>query len=662
MTSEPPALFAGRYRLEAPIGRGAASVVYRARDEVAGHAVALKLLDPRLSWDPNALERLRREVIVSRRIQHPGVVRVHDLVTDGDRAAVIQELVDGIALADLVAREGPLPVKRAIDLAKGVLEALAACHQKGVLHRDLRPANVLVEAGDRVRLVDFGIARVAQMTTVTHTGAILGTPGYQAPEVLRGERPDLRADLYGVGLLLFEMLAGHPAFADAEGAALFRQLSERPPDLGEVRRDIPPRLATLVGELLDRHPEMRPAGAYDVLEVLEDLGSDPPTHAPGPECPDCRHKNRGPIPFCAACGRYKRIALRPGDSFVRVHGLEQALAYGQRLDDLFGAAADPALLLAHHRGGNPSFVLVRGLDRESAAAFVADIGRFGGAGEVGLGWGFLQLGEGVSGRSVGLAFAGGALVLLGVLGMAISNFRDHTFVGLGLLSLLLGLAFLAAVALVAARSLRPVIDVARVLGTARPSRTAQAAQKLAAQVTGLRAGPLAEPLAMAVEAYWDARLAVPDTAGAYAKALDALLEKVFLVVRRATPVVRLLAGRSSADAARDLERVGARQRAAGGSAPEIVRMGEALAEEVRALEEADDLLSSAAGRLVLAAGLLHRQARALAKASRPALEERALQEFLEQTDVELLALERVLAAAQSPPSEDPGSRPRQEAS
>jgi tRNA A-37 threonylcarbamoyl transferase component Bud32 len=652
MTSETqPAAFAGRYRIEEQIAQGAASVVYRANDTTAGHPVALKVLDPRLSWDPNALERLRREVVVSRRVQHPGVVRVHDLVTDGDRAAVVQELVEGASLAELIARQGPLPVARTVGVARGVLEALAACHEKGILHRDLKPSNVLLEAGDRVRLIDFGIAKVGLLTTVTHTGAVLGTPGYQAPEVLRGERPDLRADLYGVGILLFEMLAGQPPFPAGEGSALFRQLSEEPPEVSRIRPDVPRGLAALVRRLLDPHPEMRPAGAYEVVEALADLDLAPASAAPGPLCPDCGHTNRSNIPFCAACGRHKRIALRPGPCFVRLRGLDRAEEYERHLQALFG---DVPVLRDHQAEGDPTFILARDIARETAEALVADARRFGGAGEVGTGLGWLQLDEGVSGRGILMVVAGSGLVLLGIVVMAFSMLADRTLMGPGVGSLLLGLAFFGGFARTALRSLRPVLDASHDRSS-RPTRSAALAQKVAPRVARLRPGPLAEPLAMAVEAYWQARVQGRAAEGDYAKALEALLDKVFLVVERADPLVRLLEGRGPADAAKDLERIRIRRRAAGGDAHELARLEGAVADEVAALEEADDLVSVAAGRLVLAAGLFRRQARQLATAKAVPSEELALQEFLQHADVELEAFERVLALA-SPPEPVPNHR------
>jgi serine/threonine-protein kinase len=186
--------------------------VYQARDKLVGDVVALKTLELGKYASPDALERFSREVRLARRITPPHVARMHDLGTHEGHAFLTMEYVEGEELRALLARERTLPAARAAHIALAVCEGLAAAHSAGVVHRDLKPANVLVEAGGRVVLTDFGIARAVVGEVMAQTQDVVGTPLYMAPEQVSGEPVDARADLYAVGLLLFEMLTGRVPF------------------------------------------------------------------------------------------------------------------------------------------------------------------------------------------------------------------------------------------------------------------------------------------------------------------------------------------------------------------------------------------------------------------------------------------------------------------
>ncbi|MFE8595715.1 protein kinase domain-containing protein [Archangium violaceum] len=289
-TQEPPSgpLFAGRYSLVRMLGRGGMGTVYQARDSLVGDVVALKTLELGKDAGPDALERFTREVRLARRITHPHVARMHDLGTHEGQAFLTMEFVEGEDLRALLARERPLAPARAARIALAICEGLAAAHAAGVVHRDLKPANILIESGGRVVLTDFGIARAVAGEAASRTLGTVGTPMYMAPEQVSGDPVDARADLYAVGLLLYELLAGEVPFSgDTPWAAAMARLRQSPPDLRQ-RPTIPPPLAELVHRCLGRAPEERPASALEVAGALRDwlvsVGeptlSGPPT--PGP--------------------------------------------------------------------------------------------------------------------------------------------------------------------------------------------------------------------------------------------------------------------------------------------------------------------------------------------------------------------------------------------
>ncbi|MFL5353416.1 protein kinase domain-containing protein [Archangium sp.] len=268
--ASPGALFAGRYSLVRMLGRGGMGTVYEARDSLVGDVVALKTLELGKDASPDALERFSREVRLARRITHPHVARMHDLGTHEGQTFLTMEFVQGEDLRALLARERPLTAPRAARMALAVCEGLAAAHAAGVVHRDLKPANILVESGGRVVLTDFGIARAVAGEVASRTMGTVGTPMYMAPEQVSGEPVDARADLYAVGLLLFEMLTGEVPFSgESPWAAAMVRLRQAPPDLRQ-RSHVPPPLAELVHRCLGRAPEERPASALEVAGALRD--------------------------------------------------------------------------------------------------------------------------------------------------------------------------------------------------------------------------------------------------------------------------------------------------------------------------------------------------------------------------------------------------------
>ncbi|THA84477.1 serine/threonine-protein kinase [Streptomyces sp. A0592] len=277
-------LIAGRYRLDARLGRGGMGVVWRATDQLLGRSVAVKemVLDPALSLDEARLQRERtlREARAAAQVKHPHIIVVHDVVEDGERPYIVMELVEGGSLADRLARTGPVDPSEAAGIGMALLGALRTAHAAGVLHRDLKPANVLLEApGDRAVLTDFGIAQVSGATTLTATGAFVGSPEYTAPERMSAQSPaGPESDLWSLGALLCAAVSGASPFRrDSLGGVLHAVVYD------EIR---PPAacgpLLPVVRGLLERDPAAR-LGADRAEEMLRALAP-PAGHTPTRRC------------------------------------------------------------------------------------------------------------------------------------------------------------------------------------------------------------------------------------------------------------------------------------------------------------------------------------------------------------------------------------------
>jgi serine/threonine-protein kinase len=245
--------------------------VWRGTDSVLGREVAVKTIDLRNLPDESGAARFEREARATAGLSHPGVVTVHDSGVEGDTAYIVMELLPGPTLADRIA-DGPVPVDEVVEVGRQVASALDAAHARGLVHRDIKPANVSYAADGRVRVLDFGIAQLAespgsQVLTATHT--VMGTAEYLSPEQAMGGRVDGRADLYALGCVLYALLAGRPPFRGATPVATMMMHANDPvPDVRDLRPDTPDWLADLVHRLLAKDPADRPAGAATVAEAL----------------------------------------------------------------------------------------------------------------------------------------------------------------------------------------------------------------------------------------------------------------------------------------------------------------------------------------------------------------------------------------------------------
>ncbi len=255
----------GRYRLDRRLGSGGTAEVWQARDEQLGRDVAIKLLHRHLVPDERSRERFAGEARAVAALSHPGIVGIHDIVVGDDLAAIVLELVEGEPLCDRIAEDGALSPIAAAAIAAQIADALQSAHDRGLIHRDVKPANVLLSADGRARLVDFGIARALDEPgrAMTMPGTIMGTLRYMAPEQLAGQTANAASDVYGLGAILYEMLAGRPPFEASTPAGLVADQRIGAPALPRCDPD----LSTLARLALDRSLDRRPrsAGSMSVL-------------------------------------------------------------------------------------------------------------------------------------------------------------------------------------------------------------------------------------------------------------------------------------------------------------------------------------------------------------------------------------------------------------
>ncbi len=236
-------LIAGRYELEELVGSGGMSSVYRAHDRLLERRVALKILHEQFTRDADYVERFRREARAVAQLTHPNIVTVIDRGEQDGRQFIVFEYVDGMNLKELVEHEGPLSPREAIELALQVARGLGFAHEQGLVHRDVKPQNVILDADGRAKVTDFGIAHAVDVDGLTITGTIMGTSNYIAPEQARGQPVDEQTDIYSLGCVLYELLAGEVPFdGDNFVAVAMRHVNDPVPSVREVRPDVPPRL------------------------------------------------------------------------------------------------------------------------------------------------------------------------------------------------------------------------------------------------------------------------------------------------------------------------------------------------------------------------------------------------------------------------------------
>lgn len=264
-----------RYEIQSRLGDGGMATVFGGTDRVLGRRVAIKVLSPHYARDRKAVERFRREAQAAAGLNHPNVVSVFDTGSDDGVHYIVMEHVEGRTLADVIGEEGALPPGSAATIAVDVCRALASAHEKGMVHRDVKPGNVLLASDGGVKVTDFGIARVASGEPLTVTGSVMGTASYLSPEQARGGEVDERSDVYSLGCVLYEMLTGAPPFdGETPLAIAYKHVEEDPVPPSSVNPGVPSELEAVVRKAMSKDPADRFASA---AEMARDLREAAPT-------------------------------------------------------------------------------------------------------------------------------------------------------------------------------------------------------------------------------------------------------------------------------------------------------------------------------------------------------------------------------------------------
>ncbi len=262
----------GRYRIEALLGEGGMGAVYKAYDTELNRVVALKLVRPELAASPQTIERFKQELLLASRISHKNVLRIHDLGNWNGIKFITMAFVEGTDLSAILAGSGPLPIERGLKFTRQLCAALEAAHAEGVVHRDLKPQNILIDRADNIYVSDFGLAKSleAEISMGTRTGLILGTPRYMSPEQVEAKEVDARSDLYSLGLIVYEIFTGVLPFrGDSAMQLMYQRVTEAPRDPRQALPGLPAYIANVILKCLEKNPAKRYQSAREILDDLE---------------------------------------------------------------------------------------------------------------------------------------------------------------------------------------------------------------------------------------------------------------------------------------------------------------------------------------------------------------------------------------------------------
>ncbi|MEN8169614.1 MAG: serine/threonine-protein kinase [Pseudomonadota bacterium] len=262
-------LVGGRYTINNELGRGAMGIVYAAEDTRLERIVALKQLSPSLSADQNLLARFRQEAHALARLSHPNIVQVYDFIEWNGHFWIAMELVEGEELDERLKAKGSIETTEALAMFRQMADALGYAHERGVVHRDFKPANVLINSNGDIKITDFGIAKLSQSNIQTQINTVMGSPAYMSPEQANGEETDLRTDIYALGIVLYQMLSGELPFSGDAKSIIAQHLTKAPPHLSENNDWFDAGIDALIQQMMEKEPQQRFQSMSEVIDKLE---------------------------------------------------------------------------------------------------------------------------------------------------------------------------------------------------------------------------------------------------------------------------------------------------------------------------------------------------------------------------------------------------------
>lgn len=354
------------------IGAGMTSRVFKGLEKKTRTPVAIKVLNPHLNTDRISLERFKREIQITRSIQHPHVISIYDLAVKSPPYFLVMEYVDGKNLKDYIQLHSPLSVPAVLAILAQLLHALSLCHAKNVIHRDLKPQNIMITEQGSVKILDFGIARMTALKDLTQTGTSLGSPEYMAPELFASNSYEPRCDLYAVGVIAFELLTGEIPFQGDTIAVLFhKHLNDPVPSISSYRDDVPTWLVELVEKLLAKKPYQRYQSANEAgidLKAKRVMGNSVPVLKKR-TCFACGEPTPADTNVCFVCGADGGRLFRKGSYFISCEAQQDPERLREFFLDCFGKDAECQ--------GTPRTVLVSGVDQIFVGTFQKAAQRYG---------------------------------------------------------------------------------------------------------------------------------------------------------------------------------------------------------------------------------------------------------------------------------------------
>jgi serine/threonine-protein kinase len=263
----------GRYEIIGELGKGAMGLVYKAHDPIIDRILAIKTISLSLAMDEREEYEARffQEARAAGRLNHPNIITVYDVGKSGDVAYIVLEYLEGRELSEILTKEKQLPIHQILDIVKQVAQGLIYAHEHGVVHRDIKPTNIMVKSDSQVKITDFGIARMTSSAVQTQTGMVLGTPKYMSPEQVLGKPIDQRSDIFSLGVMLFEMLTQtSPFVGDTLNEIMFQTININPPSPSSINTLLPARLDIIVAKALEKEPNERYQSAREFASDLSD--------------------------------------------------------------------------------------------------------------------------------------------------------------------------------------------------------------------------------------------------------------------------------------------------------------------------------------------------------------------------------------------------------